>query len=290
MIHLQDFIESNKPFKTIKVDDLLFAEFKCPCDETSTAVWCTSNYLSYIYSGEMMLKTPRNELHLKAGDCVFVKKGSVLLEIEKQKDFREVLVFVPDGFIRSTLRKLKIQLVTQTKPTDYIHAFPFGSSEVVRSYFLSLYDSFNKPEPPPGALLKLKFEELILTILSNPKYLPLKSYFSEISRSSNPSIKEIMENNFTYNLTLQEFARLCGRSLSSFNTEFKNIYQTTPGRWILKMRLEYSRYLIDLSGYTFDEICTMSGFDKKSHFYKVFKKVYGVTPATYRMREKPALE
>ena len=290
MENIQDTIASNKNLRTFKVDDLLFAEFKCRIEKIHNNVWCHNNYLAFIHTGETMVKTPRSEFRLRTGDSVFAKKGGILFECEIQDDFCELIVFVPDDFIKSVIRKYKIVLNRESPATEYSPVFPFGSSEVVRAYFHTLLSYFNQEEPPPEALLKLKFEELIVSILSNAKHLALKSYFNEISRAAKPSIKEIMDNNFTFNLTLPQLARLCARSLSSFKSDFYKIYKTTPGKWIQKMRLEYSRYLMDESGYTFDEICSMSGFSNKSNFARVFKKIYGITPAIYRMRNKPAIE
>jgi len=86
-----------------------------------------------------------------------------------------------------------------------------------------------------------------------------------------------MEANFFINLSLVEFARLCGRSLSAFKAEFKNIFQITPGKWLLEKRLEYSRYMLETSPMSIDEICMVSGFENRSHFNRAFKSKYHET-------------
>lgn len=43
-------------------------------------------------------------------------------------------------------------------------------------------------------------------------------------------IKNVMSENYTYNLKVEEFAKLCGRSLSTFKRDFKTIYYTTPSK------------------------------------------------------------
>lgn len=288
MINIQDFIRENDTFRTYKIDSLLFAEFKCPPDKSTSMVWCENNYFTFILNGETILKTTRNEFQLHSEDCVFIKKGAILIERSSQENFCQLMVFVPDDFIRSVIHKYKIELNTETETSEYHQLFQLNASEVTRAYFHSLLEYFDKSEPPPSALLKVKFEELLVSLLSGSKQGALKKYFYSLSQSSSPSLKEIMDNTFTYNLTTPEFAKLCARSVSAFKTEFYKIYQSTPGKWIQKMRLEYSRYLIDSSGYTFDEICSMSGLVNKSRFYRIFKNIYGMTPTQYRMRIKPA--
>ncbi|GBF19171.1 exoenzyme S synthesis regulatory protein ExsA [Arenibacter sp. NBRC 103722] len=284
MNNIQDFIAYSNMFRIFKVDELLFAEFKCPVEASSDNVWCDNNFFAFILTGETLVKTSQNQYPMLAGDCVFAKKGSILIESEYQEDFCELMVFVPDDFIRSVMIKYKFPLDSDsTESCDAI--YPFGSDEVLQAYFHSLLAYFNQPKPPANSLLKLKFEELIVSILSTNKHQPLKCYFQEIAKSTRPSIKQIMEDNFIYNLSISEFARLCARSLSSFKSEFKNVYNTTPGKWLLGKRLEHSKYLIDTTDQTLDAVYLNSGFENKSHFTSSFKTKYGYPPGQYKSQK-----
>jgi AraC-like DNA-binding protein len=284
MNNIQDFIAYSNMFRIFKVDELLFAEFKCPVEASSDYVWCDNNFFAFILTGETLVKTPRNQYPMLAGDCVFARKGSILIESEYQEDFCELMVFVPDDFIRSVMIKYKFPAKANSTVTcDTI--YPFGSDAVLQAYFNSLLSYFNQPTPPANALLKLKFEELIVNILSGNKHQPLKNYFYEIALSGKPSIKQIMEDNYLYQLSIPEFARLCGRSLSSYKTEFKGSYHTTPGKWLKEKRLEHSKYLLDTTDQTLDEICMNSGFENKSHFTSAFKSKYGYPPGQYKAKK-----
>ena len=248
MINVQDFIANTTLFKKFEVDNLLFVEIVCPSEEAAPdRLWWHDNFFSYAIAGEMVLKTLRGEYIFKAGNCIFAKKGSIIEEHHHiQEDFCELRVFVPDDFIRSVFQKYRLPLsaIENDEETDTL--IPLTTNDVLEAYFHSLIPYFRQSAPPPESLLKLKFEELVVNILSNETHRSLKCFFSELCRSTRPSIKEIMEANFFSNLSLDEFARLCARSLSGFKQEFKNIFQTTPGKWLLEKRLEYSRYLLDL--------------------------------------------
>lgn len=282
MVNIQDFIATSPFAKRFTVDELLFAEFKCPIEEKSSSVWWKNNFFAHVLTGETLLKTPRQQYILKKGDSVFAKKGSVISHNHLQEDFCELLIFVPDNFIKSVIKKHEISLtiITAEDPGDTI--IPLVADNVLNSYFQSLLTHFLQTTSPSEALLKLKFEELLLNIISNNNHLPLKYYFNEICRSSKPSVKEIMEVNFFSNLSLDEFAQICSRSLSSFKKEFHTIFNTTPGRWLQEKRLEYSRYLLETTNNSIDEICTESGFESLSHFIHVFKKKYGLPPGKYK--------
>jgi AraC family transcriptional regulator, exoenzyme S synthesis regulatory protein ExsA len=285
MINMQEFIASSPFAKKIEVDDLLFAEFKCPMDDEKSSIWWHNNFFAHVLSGQTVLKTPKHEYVLKAGDCAFAKKGSVLTHNNVHEDFCELLVFVPDDFIRSVSQKYKVGVIQQAPSGASDTVILLKTNQVLESYFQSLLTHFVQTAPPHPPLMKLKFEELLLNILSGSDHQPLKSYLFDICRTTKASIREVMELNFFSNLSLEEFARLCGRSLTVFKKEFFEIYKTTPGRWLQGKRLEYSRYLLDTTDLSLDEICLESGFENHSHFNRVFKNKFGVSPGKFRFQK-----
>jgi AraC-like DNA-binding protein len=289
MINIQEFIEKSPFAKKISVDDLLFAEFKCPMDEKKSNIWWHNNFFAHVLTGETVLKTPRGEYVLRSGDSAFAKKGSIITYNHVQENFCELLVFVPDEFIKTVAQKYKVSL-SADPASDYADTIiPLSSDGVLVTYFQSLLTHFLQTTPPASSLLKLKFEELLLSILSGNSQTQLNCYFSELCRTVKPSIREIMELNFFNNLSLHEFARLCARSLSAFKREFTQIYSSTPGKWLLEKRLEYSCYLLETTDQSVDDICMDSGFENRTHFIRVFKNRYGVPPGKMRMG-KPSLQ
>lgn len=278
MINMQEFIEKSPFTKKIAVDELLFAEFKCPLDESKSNIWWHNNFFAHVLTGETVLKTPRQEYVLKPGDSAFAKKGSIITHNHIHEEFCELLIFVPDDFIKAVAQKYKVPMPVEPVDDHADTVIQLISDEVLLSYFQSLLTHFLQSEPPTNALLKLKFEELLLSILSNRTQGQLNCYFSELCKSSKPSIREIMELNFFSNLSLEEFSRLCARSLSSFKKEFSQIYNASPGKWLLEKRLEYSYYLLETTDQSIDDICFESGFENRTHFIRVFKNKYGMSP------------
>ncbi|MCU7549967.1 AraC family transcriptional regulator [Chitinophagaceae bacterium LB-8] len=286
MINVLDFIWKTDLYKKFQVDELLFVEFKCPADDYTSGIWWHNNFFAFVLAGETLLKTPQHEHTLKPGDCFFAKKGSVLSLSETQEDFCELLIFVPDDFIKSVIHKYKITLPKDPTPNKPDTIIPLVADDVLLIYFQSLLSYFSMPSPPPIALLKLKFEELIVHIVSSHHYSSLKYYFDELCARAKPSIKEIMEANFFSNLSLNEFSRLCARSLSGFKREFMELFHTTPGKWLLEKRLEYSKYLLETTNLTIDEVCVESGFENRSHFIRVFKNKFSLTPGKFILQNK----
>jgi pimeloyl-ACP methyl ester carboxylesterase/AraC-like DNA-binding protein len=96
------------------------------------------------------------------------------------------------------------------------------------------------------------------------------------------NLEKIMSENYLYNLKVEEFAKLCGRSLSAFKRDFRKVFKTTPSKWIKNKRLEYAKTLLIESNLNINEICYDSGFVNASHFIKSFKEQYKISPHQFR--------
>lgn len=279
MINIQDFLRNDQVFRKFEVDDLQFVEVVCRVDDDdSENQWWHNNFFSYSISGKLLLKTLRAEYVQGVGDCLFAKKGSVVAAQHlSDSDFCELRIFVPDDFIRTVFQKYKLPVMA-VGPDNTDTLIPLPASDVLDTYFHSMLSYFKEPGPPSESLLKIKFEELLVSIISSNLYSPLTNFFRGLCLTNKASIKAVMEANFFCNLTLEDFARLCCRSLSAFKQEFKEIFNTTPGKWLLEKRLQYSHYLIETTDMSIDEVCTVSGFENRSHFNRAFKERFDISP------------
>ncbi|HEY5916624.1 MAG TPA: AraC family transcriptional regulator [Chryseolinea sp.] len=284
MLNLQDYISADDSIKRFNVDDLLFAEYKCIVDESKLGAWWHDNFFSFVVKGEMIWKTPLKEYTITAGNAFFVKKGAFVARSNAASEYCDLLIFLPDQFVKNVVEKYKLKLlppVSKDLRSDIV--VPLEKDAVMDAYFHSLLTLFQQRVPPSGTLLQIKFEELLVSIITRNDNSAVKDYFRQLCLSNKPSVKEIMEANFSHDLSLGEFARLCSRSLTAFKREFKSIYQTPPGRWLQDKRLEYSRYLMETTVWNIDEVLFYSGFKNDSHFIRAFKNKYGITPGKFRL-------
>lgn len=141
---------------------------------------------------------------------------------------------------------------------------------------------FPRNVSPSKELLLIKFEELILNILASPQNRELCVHFHAIRDEGKVSVRDMMEKNFMFNMSIEEYARLCARSLSTFKADFHDIYKTSPGKWLTTRRLEYAKLLIETTSESINEIALKSGFKNTSHFVRIFKEQYGKPPLQYR--------
>jgi AraC-like DNA-binding protein len=159
-------------------------------------------------------------------------------------------------------------------------------NEATRAFFYSIVPYFTQQVPPNESLLELKFKELVFNILSNPLNSNLLAYANSISDCHKPLLNEIMEANYVYNLSLTEYARIAQRSLAAFKREFNATFHTSPGKWLIQKRLDYAQCLLNASQKNISEIAYDSGFENATHFSRVFKERFGLSPLQYRKQTK----
>jgi AraC-like DNA-binding protein len=95
-----------------------------------------------------------------------------------------------------------------------------------------------------------------------------------------------MLKNYHYNAPIEHFAKLSGRSLTSFKREFTDIFNTSPGTWLKEKRLSEAYFLIKKKSRRPKDIYLDLGFENLSHFYTSFKQKYGMTPAEINQKNK----
>ena len=290
MLNVYDFISNSRFFKTFKVDDLLFVEYKCLFEDGSIPYWTHNNYFAYILSGTSKYLNGEKEYVVEKGDALFIKKGTYIAQGHGKGDYCALLIFVSDEFIKSVLDKYPApgNRGANSGNEGCNSIFPLHVDASLDAYFHSLLSYFSKEVSPTRELLKIKFEELLLSLLTSEQSQSLASCLRNIHERSKVSIRDVMETSFMFNMSLEEYAKLCARSLTVFKSEFYDIYKMTPGKWLIQARLRHAKVLIESTEDSINDIAFKSGFKNTAHFVKVFKDQYGMPPHQYRLRRKPS--
>ena len=237
----------------------------------------------HVLSGKKSWRTTQGCWTAEKGQTLYIKKGASIIDQYMDEDFCVLLLFVSDGFVGNCVREVSGQLKPHPAfPEDEQRALTLRSDATLASYFQSMLSYFSEKGRPSGPLLELKLKELVLSILLKDKNPELAAYFMSLAGTAAPSLKQVMEANFCFNLSLNDYAKLCHRSLSTFKREFKSIYRDTPGRWLVKKRLGYAAVLQGNPELQITQIALQCGFENLSHFSRAFKLRFGSSPARFR--------
>lgn len=283
MINLYSAIKSSNAFRKLEVNELLFVEYTCMREETKLGIWSDNNYFAFISSGKKAWRTIYHSYEVNEGDILFVKKGANLTHQFFDEGFCAIFIFIPDDFIRDFLHQHPSFIDQKQKDISSQDAIiRLEKEELLVNYYNSIQSYLFLSAQPNKALLKLKFEELLLSLFSSALHRELTDYFISLCQSKLYHMSRIMEQNFAYNLSMEEFARLCHMSLSTFKKSFKEYYYTTPARWLMQRKLDRALHQLLSSDISINQIAFECGFEDCSHFIRVFKQNHQLTPNQYR--------
>lgn len=284
MINYYDTVKAHPEiFRQLACKELLFVHYNCPVEQTKFGKWSHHNYFIYVLTGKLAYHTPGRSWLLTKANAVFVKKGASMFE----KFFEELLCivtfFVPDSYLRSFVSD-HISLIEKSKQEAASQdlLIPVKSNEILSAYIESVLPYFYAETKPSEQLLELKFRELLLHMITDCANCDLTAYLQSLLPAQAENMQDIMEKNYMYNLSLNDYAKLCNRSLSSFKRDFRAMYNTNPGQWILNKKLDFAYNLLLTSSSSVGDVAFESGFENSTHFSRVFKERFGISPLQYK--------
>lgn len=236
--------------------------------------------LLIVIHGIYKINYGHQEYLVKKDEMVLLKK-SIVIEYHKSGDpennnrFEYMIFFLKDQFFNDFLKKTGLKLV-RTEETE-----PVTIKKVSRhllGFMQSIKPYFDDPELMEPQLVHLKMTELFYNLAQTDK--SILRQLIQLKHPVRSTIKEVMESNYLNPVSLDDLAYLSGRSLSTFKREFKEVYNTTPAKWIRKHRLQKARELLTGTGMSVTEVCYQAGFENVAHFSRIFKEQFGASPSS----------
>ncbi len=291
MTNFYDYVRSHpKQLRQFCCREILFLRLDCPPDFVKDENWNDYNIFLHVLTGGKRISSRERSWELAIGSTVFVKKGGVTVERLTHEPFCVLMFFVPDEYLKTFIREQAQMSVTgNTSQISQDRLLPIHSTPVMTGFYESILSYFSSDTKPSENLLDLKFKELLLNIVTNDKNHELTHYLCTLACSVKEDMQYIMENNCYYNMQLDEYARLCHRSLSSFKRDFYHTFGIPPGRWLLEKRLNRAAYLLSHADQLVADVVIESGFTNITHFNRAFKKQFGISPLQYRKQNALSL-
>ncbi|TNE47017.1 MAG: AraC family transcriptional regulator [Bacteroidetes bacterium] len=281
MLNFYQIVKDNLHFNRFQFRDTVCLEYTCPIDAEQVGIFSRNDYLVYVLSGKKTYKTVNGEWTLVPGQTLYLKKGAEVIHQYFDDAYCMLGFFLSDELIRETYAEIRgtMQLPKSEDPHSFT-ATPVANSEYLEGFFHSMLNYFRGKDRPPDQILVLKLKELLITLMSSDPRLT--AYFSSLTESGRPSLQQIMEKNFCFNLRLEDYAELTHRSLSTFKRDFQQVFNESPGKWLLKRRVHHAANLIANSDLNLTQVAFESGFEDLSHFSRSFKNHMGYSPSEYK--------
>jgi AraC-like DNA-binding protein len=236
--------------------------------------------LVYVYSGELLLEERNRRTKIHGGECVFVRRDN-RVDMTKQpfegESFKGIFMIFKRNFLREfyqTIDKEALPLDTEKHKPSVIK---LPNTPDITSLFQSMIPYFDTSIKPAEKMMELKMQEGVYSLLNiDKKFYPSLFDFTEQWKID---ILDYMDENYMYDLSLEEIASFTGRSLATFKRDFKKISVLPPQKWLIEKRLKVAYDKIRNEGKKVSDIYLEVGFKNLSHFSSAFKKQFGYSPS-----------
>ena len=253
-------------------------DIKLSCYEDKlfkTEVVFDHHMLVWFISGETKIIQADKSYLFKAGDIFLIPRNQLATIINYPKDgkpHKSVVMHLSIDRLREFYAQLGIR--PNALPRQKIHCFTHHP--LLESCLASLIPYFDVQEKFPENIASLKITEAISILRTIDK--DIDNVLANLEEPGRIDLVAFMQKNFMFNMPLEKFGYLTGRSLTTFKRDFHKAFHTTPQRWLTQKRLELAHYQLTEKNRKPVEVYYETGFENLSHFSFAFKKHFGYSP------------
>ena len=236
--------------------------------------------LVWFISGETKIIQADKSYLFKAGDIFLIPRNHLATIINYPKDglpHKAVVMHLTKERLKNFYSNIEIQ---EKNIREEAKIYSFEKHPLLESCLASLIPYFDMKESFPENIAALKITEAISILREINKNID--NVLADFEEPGKIDLVNFMERNYMFNMPLDKFGYLTGRSLSTFNRDFRKIFQTTPQRWLIQKRLELAFYHLSEKNKKPSDVFMEVGFEDFSHFSYAFKKQYGFAPSLAR--------
>ena len=236
-----------------------------------------------MFDHHMLIWFISGETKIIQADAIYIfKKGDIFLIPRNQ--LATIINYPTNGQPHKTvvmhlstqmLRQFYGSLNVKPKALESQKIYSFSNHPLLESCLASLIPYFDLKELPEN-IASLKITEAISILRTIDKNID--NVLANFEAPGKIDLADYIEKNFMFNLPLEKFGYLTGRSLTTFKRDFSRVYNTTPQRWLTRKRLELAHYQLSENKKKPIDVCYEVGFENLSHFSYAFKKQFGYAP------------
>lgn len=260
------------------ISKYLTNEIKLSCYEDKffkSEIVFEQHMLVWFISGETKIVQSDARYIFKAGDIFLIPRNKPATIINYPKDglpHKAVVMLLTVDILRDFYKNVKVE----KHRSSMQGILSFGNHPLLQSCLASLIPYFNVEGSFPENLASLKIREALSILrLIDPG---IDSVLSNFEDPYKVELISFMEKNYMFNMPLERFSYLTGRSLTSFKRDFKKAFNTSPQKWLTQKRLELAHYRLMEKQVKPVDVCYETGFENLSHFSYAFKKHFGYPP------------
>lgn len=263
---------------TFNYSDIFFSYFLN--DECACTPMVKNHMLIYLYCGQIIAEDDKKKTIINSGECIFVRKDN-RISLNKQpkgkEQFKGIFLIFKRNFLRELYPTLDKNNFPEKAEKNLPNIIKLPQTPDISGLFNSMTPYFDTSFTPSEGMMKLKLQEGVLSLLNIDK-----EFYPELFDFTEPwkiDILDFMEENYMYDLTVEDIALYTGRSLATFKRDFKKLSDISPQRWLMYKRLKVANDKILNENKKISDVYLEVGFKNFSHFSTAYKKYFGHSPS-----------
>ncbi|KAA9349818.1 helix-turn-helix domain-containing protein [Larkinella humicola] len=228
-------------------------------------------------SGQFTLETSSQTISMTGGEMLLIGRnqlGTLTKTPLPGGNYETIVISLQEDLLRRIVLEEKLEAERKyIGPPNRL----IPSNEFLQGYFQSIIPyarSSGAAMTDEMGILKVK-EGVKLLLLALPGLLNFLFDFSEPYKID---LERFMLSNYHFNVPIEKFAQLTGRSLAAFKRDFLKTFGASPRHWLQDKRLTEAKHLIETKHGKPSAIYLDLGFESLSHFSHSFKKKFGMAP------------
>lgn len=97
-------------------------------------------------------------------------------------------------------------------------------------------------------------------------------------------VRNLIDSQYNSTISLSDISKKFGYTEEYILRIFKKHYGISPHQYLIKLRMEHSKWLLENTDISIEQVAGSVGYSDFSAFYRSFKKVFGTPPSSMRKR------
>jgi AraC-like DNA-binding protein len=176
-------------------------------------------------------------------------------------------------------------LTNDEKQIDLYKIMNFSKDKnLILNYFNQLINEIENKEFNYEFVCKSILTLFITHIIRNTTSLLFIEESQEKLNLECIKIKSYIDAHYAQNITLDFLSNLSYMNKFHLVHTFTKQIGQSPINYVISKRIEESKNLLSTTGYSIRDISSIVGFSNSSYFSQMFKKVAGISPKSYRLK------
>lgn len=249
---------------------LYITEAKYEDDWSSTTHTHHFTEIFYVLRGKGTFEILDRSFPIRDHDLIIVNPSVSHTEVSTKRDPLEYIVLGITGLEFHNLDN-----------TDYsIQNFSYYKDDL-SFYLKTLLREARSKEPNYENICQNLLEIIIWHILRQSEVQLAAASSKKVTKECR-FIEQYLNEHFKEDITLQTLSELTYLNKYYLVHSFKNYKGVSPINYLIQIRINEAKHLLETTNYSIAKIATQSGFSSQSYFSQIFKRMTNMTPNDYR--------